>query len=339
MRQGLVGYTGDLGADAVLEDLRSLKRSGTLLVSDEGGSLVLLLARGQVEASFRLGAYGRLESPGQSYHLHLHEPTPTPQLPSRSSESASALLRALPRTRAPMRLPTGIVDLPALLDRLASLAFDGLLAYVADDELAVALLLDGTVRAAVHERSGRLSSRAEALRVLQKRCQEPGPGELELERIERAILEPLLALAIESVAPPESGPFSGLEVDERGYRYVSQGQAFLTVPSAPLGPPRRHALDVAIRPLPHIAMPTEPPGWEESRYTLTLRGKDALNPMTDLNMDFRSHHGEEGQRVLTLLGSGETLTGCAERLGLDLADLKPWVERFESAGFIRAQRG
>lgn len=338
MTQGLVGETGGLGAEAVLGDLRALKHSGTLLVSDDGGSLVLLIARGQVEASFRLGSYGRLEAPGQSYHLHLHEPAPTPQLPSRSPESASALLRALPRTRAPLRMPTGVVDLQALLERLSELAFDGLLAYVADSELAVVVLLDGKVRAAVHERSGRPSSRAEALRVLQKRSQEPGPGEIEIERVERAILEPLLALAVESVAPAESGPFSGLEVDERGYRYVSQGQVFLTVPSAPLGPPRRHALDLALKPLPHIDMPTEPPGWEESRYTLTLRGKDALNPMTDLNMDFRSSHGDEGQRVLTLLGSGAPLTGCAEQLGVDLADLKPWVERFESAGFIRAHR-
>ncbi len=339
MRQGLVGHTGGLGADALLDDMRALKQSGTLLVSDEAGSLVLLVARGQVEASFRLGAYGRLESPGQSYHLHLHEPAPTPQLPGRSPHSDSAVLRALPRTRTPMRIPTGVVDLPALLERLGALAFDGLLAYVADDELAVALLLDGSVRAAVHERGGRLSSRAEALRVLQKRCQEPGPGELEVERVERAVLEPLLALAIESVAPAEAGPFSGLEVDERGYRFHSQGQVFLTVPSAPLGPPRRHALDLALRPLPHLEMPTEPPGWEESRYTLTLRGKDALNPMTDLNMEFRNHHGDEGQRVLTLLGSGAPLTDCAERLGVDLADLKPWVARFEAAGLIRTQRG
>src|SRR5690606_32304551 len=191
VRQGLVGHTGGLGADAFLDDMRTLKQSGTLLVSDEAGSLVLLVARGQVEASFRLGAYGRLESPGQSYHLHLHEPAPTPQLPGRSPHSDSAVLRALPRTRTPMRIPTGVVDLPALLERLGALAFDGLLAYVADDELAVALLLDGSVRAAVHERGGRLSSRAEALRVLQKRCQEPGPGELEVERVERAILEPL----------------------------------------------------------------------------------------------------------------------------------------------------
>jgi hypothetical protein len=339
VRQGLVGDTGALGADSILEDLRGLKHSGTLVVSDEGGSLVLLVARGQVEASYRLGSYGRLEAPGQSYHLHLHEPAPTPQLPSRSPESASPLLRALPRTRAPMRFPTGIIDLPALLDRLAALSFDGLLAYTADDELAVALVLEGSVRAAVHERAGQLSSRSETLRVLQKRCQEPGPGELELERFERALLEPLLALAIESVAPAEDGPFSGLEVDERGYRFHSHGQVFLTVPAAPLGPPRRHALDMNLRPVPPIAMPTEPPGWEESRYALTLRGRDALNPMTDLNMSFRSQHGEEGQRVLTLLGSGEPLTGCAERLGIDLADLKPWVERFESAGFIRAHRG
>src|SRR5690606_5974555 len=115
-----------LTAAPLLDDMRALKQSGTLLVSDEAGSLVLLVARGQVEASFRLGAYGRLESPGQSYHLHLHEPAPTPQLPGRSPHSDSAVLRALPRTRTPMRIPTGVVDLPALLERLGALAFDGL---------------------------------------------------------------------------------------------------------------------------------------------------------------------------------------------------------------------
>ncbi len=339
MSEGLVGFTGSYGANAVLEDLRSLKQSGTVLFADAGGSLVLQLARGQVEASYRLGAYGRLEDAGQSYHLHLHEPAPTPQLPGRGPDSPAPLLRALPRTRSPQRMPTGVIDLPALLDRLSATTFNGLLSYVGDDDLAVAHVLDATNRAAVHERDGRLSSRSEALRVLQKRCQGPGDGELELERVERAILEPLLALAIESAAPQGDGAFSGLEVDERGYRFVNQGQVFLTVPSAPIGPARRHALDLGARPVPAIAMPSEPPGWEESRFTLTLRGKDALNPMTELNMEFRSDHGDLGHRVLTLLGSGETLIGCADRLGIDLGDLKPWIERFEAAGLIRAQRG
>lgn len=339
MSEGLVGFTGDYGADALLEDFRNLRQSGTVLFADAGGSLVLQLARGQVEASFRLGAYGRLEEPRQSYHLHLHEPAPTPQLPGRGTDSSAPLLRALPRTRAPQRMPTGVIDLPALLDRLNATAFDGLLSFAGADELAVALLLDGTIRAAVHERGGRLSSRSEALRVLQRRCQSAGDGELELERVERAILEPLVALAIESPAAHDDGPFSGLEVDERGYRFVNQGQVFLTVPSTPLGPARRHALDLKVRPVPSIAMPSEPPGWEESRFNLTLRGKDALNPMTELNMEFRSHHGELGHKVLTLLGSGRTLTGCADELGMDLGELKPWIERFESAGLIRAQRG
>ncbi len=339
MSEGLVGVTGDQGAEAVLADIRNLRQSGTVLLADEGGSLVLQLARGQVEASFRLGDYGRLEDPGQSFHLHLHEPAPTPQLPGRRPTSPAPLLRALPRTRSPQRMPTGVIDLIALLDRLNATGFDGLLSYVDDDEIAVAVLLGGTIRAAVHERGGRLSSRSEALRVIQRRCQGAGTGELELERVERAILEPLLALAIESAAPDKEGQFSGLEVDERGYRFVNQGQVFLTVASAPLGPARRHALDLKVRPVPVIEMPSEPPGWEDSRFNLTLRGKDALNPMTELNMEFRSHHGDLGHRVLTLLGSGETLTGCADRLGIDLGELKPWIERFESAGLIRAQRG
>ncbi|HZJ10659.1 MAG TPA: hypothetical protein VFD39_13250 [Trueperaceae bacterium] len=337
---GLVGNSGERGADYLLEASRNLKLSGTLVLNDGRGTLILQLTKGQVEASFKLGDYDRLDDVGQSFHLYPHEPAESPQLPARSPGSDSPLLRALPRTRQPYTLPTGVLDLSALLEQLHADSFDGVMAYVGNDETAVAVVLAGSIRAAVHERAGRLSSRSEALRVLQKRSSEKGEGRFELEAMERAIIGPLAALALESTAPTASdAPFSGLEMDERGYRFMRQGQAILCVPSKPHGPARRYALHDAQVPPPPLSFPKEPPGWEDRRYALTLRGKDALNPMTELNMEFRDHHGDIGQRVLDVLGRGHTLHDSADRLALDLGELKPWLERLEGAGLIREHRG
>lgn len=338
--QALLGNSGEQGADYLVEMGRSLKLSGTLVLADDGGSMILQLTKGQVEASFKLGGYDRLDLPGQSFHLYPHEPSESPQLPGRSPRSDSPLLRALPRTRLPFALPTGVLDLPALLERLHADQFNGVMTYVGNEETAVAVVLAGSIRAAVHERGGRLSSRSEALRVLQKRSGERGEGRFELEPMERAIVEPLAALALESTAKAAgNAPFSGLEMDERGYRFVRQGQAILCVPSEPHGPARRYALHDSQVPPPPLSFPKEPPGWEDRRYALTLRGKDALNPMTELNMEFREHHGDVGQRVLDVLGRGLTLQDSADKLALDLGELKPWLERLEGAGMIREHRG
>lgn len=336
----LLGGSGEQSAAYLLEAARNLKLSGTLVLNDGSGSLILQLTKGQVEASYKLGDYDRLEASGQSFHLCPHEPAESPQLPARSPRSDSPLLRALPRTRQPFTLPTGVLDLPALLDQLHADSFNGVMAYVGKDEVAVAVVLAGSIRAAVHERAGRLSSRSEALRVLQKRSGEKGEGRFELEAMDRAIIEPLAALALESTAPTASeAPFSGLEMDERGYRFIRQGQTILCVPSEPHGPARRYALHDTQAPPPPLSFPKEPPGWEDRRYALTLRGRDALNPMTELNMEFRDHHGDIGQRVLDVLGRGLTLQDSADRLTIDLGELKPWLERLEGAGMIREHRG
>lgn len=339
MSQGLCGTTGTVGADTLLDALRNLRCSGTLVLGDPKGSMILQLARGQVEASFKLGGYGRLDAPDQSFHLNPHDPSDLPQLPARRPGSGSALLRAAPRLRPAATLPLGSTDLTALLERLHTDAFDGLLSFESTDELALALFTEGSIRAAVHERNGRLSSRTEALRVLQKRSSEAGSGTLELESLERPIAEALLALALELKVPDAvDQAFTGIEVDDTGYRYFRQGQAYLSVPSAPHGPVMRYAL-TGTKTTSSLALPSEPPGWEEQRYALTLRGRDALNPMTELNMEFRNHHGDVGQRVLDVLGRGDTLQDSADSLGLELGELKPWLERLEGSGMIRLQRG
>jgi len=341
MSQGLCGTTGNLGADALLEALRNLKCSGTLVLGDGKGSMILQLAKGQVEASFKLGAYARLDAADQAFHLNPHEPSELPELPARRLNSSSPLLRALPRLRPPATLPLGSTDLGSLLERLHDESFDGVLSYEGTDEVALALITGGSIKAAVHERAGRLSSRTEALRILQKRSSESGSGTLELESLGKPIAEALVALALDLVAPDGADPaFTGVEVDDKGFRFFRQGQPYLSVPGVPHGPIRRFALTgTQAAAAASLSLPTEPPGWEEQRYALTLRGRDALNPMTELNMEFRSHHGEQGQRVLDALGQGATLQETAAGLGLELVDLKPWLGKLEGSGMVRLQRG
>lgn len=338
--QGMLGDTGQHSAAWLLDNLRAIRHSGTLALSDGGGTTLLLLARGQVEASFKLGPYTRLDAPDQRFHLHTHEPVLTPQLPARFPESKSPFLRALPRFAPPQRLTPGAIDLSDLLDRLHESRFYGSLSYSTERERSVALLVAGSVRAAVHEAAGALHDRAEAMRALQKAGQARAKGVLELDALEPAVVLPLAALALGQPAKADDQAFSGLEAHTGGYRFFKQGQPFLEVPGATDGPSdgsaRRYALaEQAVERAPQLELPAEPPGWEDRRFALTLRGRDALNPMTAIYMSFRTEHGEGGPRVLEALGKGETIGRTAEALGMELGELKPWLERLERAGTLR----
>lgn len=334
--QGMLGDTGEHSAEWLLENLRTVRQSGTLALTDSGGTTLLLLARGQVEASFRLDQYAQLDTPNQRFHLHTHEPTLTPRLPARFPASRAPLMRALPRLSPPQRLTPGAVDLADLLERLHEARFHGSLSYATERERSVALLVAGSVRAAVHEAAGTVHDRAEAMRALQKAGQARARGALELDALAPAVVLPLAALALARTAEADDRTFDGLEVWEGGYRFYRQGQPFLEVLGATEGPTRRYSLgEQAVERAPEIELPDEPPGWEDRRFTLTLRGRDALNPMTDRFMQFRAEHGELGRRVLTELGKGDTLGRTAKALELELGELKPLLERLERAGTLR----
>lgn len=337
MSEGLLGTTGDLTGQDLVEALRNLKCSGTLALSEARGSVLLQLARGQVEATYKLGHYGSLDDPRQGYHLYPHEPAPYPRLPSRLPASAAALLRVLPRVSPPTPLPSGLVDLRALLDGLQERAFHGALSFVREGEAAVALLLRGQVAAAVHERGEQVHERAEAMRALQRAGMDAAGPPLELDPLDPAIVRSLVGLALGRAADvPDPSTFSGLHLADGHARFLRNGQPYLTVACDTPGPPRRYALLEDDGAQPQLQLPDEPPGWEEQRYALTLRGQDALNPMTELSMHFRTSFGRTGQTVLEALGRGRTLEETAQSLQLELQELKPWLKRLEGEGLVRA---
>ena len=86
---------------------------------------------------------------------------------------------------------------------------------------------------------------------------------------------------------------------------------------------------------PAVPLPEEPPGWEAQHYVLTLRGRDALNPMTELWMRFRTNYGAPGQHLLEVLADGASLEAVASALDTPLEELRPWLARLEDEGFVR----
>ena len=99
---------------------------------------------------------------------------------------------------------------------------------------------------------------------------------------------------------------------------------------------RYAALDEPAAPV--VPLPEEPPGWEAQHYVLTLRGRDALNPMTELWMRFRSTYGVAGQRLLEVLADGATLEAAAAAIDTPLEELRPWLHKLEEEGMVRVGR-
>ena len=154
------------------------------------------------------------------------------------------------------------------------------------------------------------------------------------------MLASLLGLATaQPSTDPNRAAYTGLEADERGYHYFDQGERVLHVPAELVGTARRYRRLESDRDalLPELELPDDPPGWEENTYALTLRGQDAVNPMTDVAMRFHEEYGPMGRRILDALGRGASIEKAAGALGLDLQEFKPWLRRLEEDGLVRVR--
>ena len=141
---------------------------------------------------------------------------------------------------------------------------------------------------------------------------------------------------------------TGIVAAASGFTFVHRGEPYLellgTAHDLDLGdaeagdePRRFAALDEPAAPA--VPLPSEPPGWEAQHFVLTLRGRDALNPMTELWMRFRSTYGAPGQRLLEVLADGATLEAVATALDTPLEELRPWLQRLEAEGLVRVGGG
>ncbi len=331
--KGISGHSGMLSGAALLQSFEKLNCSGTLLLEQDRGSLLLLLNQGRASASFKLGLGPELSQQDQGFHFQPHEAAKLPQLPSRFPASSLALLRALPGLSG-SSLSAASLDFRALLKHLAEQSFSGSLSLEDDKRRGVVLFLKGRIGFAQFETETQERSGQNALRAIYRSCLH-SEIQLDLRRLEPQLVASLLGLALDLVVGNEAKPpadFSGLEASEEGYTYYQEGKAYLQIPVELRGKSNRYA---PCQNSPSLTLPNEPPDWETYCYQLTLRGRDALNPMTELAMAFQDSLDNKGRELLTQLSQSRSIEELASRLKLQLEELKPQIMQLEHEGLIK----
>lgn len=367
----LSGALGPLSARALLTMLEANSASGTLFLhqsqSRQGSatpnpnatatSSLVLLRRGKpylhTDLYTGLGpsAPFDIDQDAAQFDFWAHAETqPLPTAPLRYPDAAGALWALPPLLETPL-LSTAEVDLRALIARFAGQRWNGAVVLESSAEQGLLLFREGQlggafsseVQASLGGPSGAAPRTRRGSSALRTLVQLQGPAELTRFTLPKLVAESLLGLVLDQqVAGAAAGgvpdAFDGLELTPGGVRYYRAGTPYLQLthphPSPASARPSSGLYTVCHRP-PVLILPTEPPGWEQQRYQLTLRGRDALNPMTELAMRFRSDFGPVGQRTLEHFRTELSLEEAAETLGLDLSELRRTVEHLEGESFIR----
>ncbi|MFC6591052.1 hypothetical protein ACFP81_02720 [Deinococcus lacus] len=99
--------------------------------------------------------------------------------------------------------------------------------------------------------------------------------------------------------------------------------------------PQPGAFTAAAHP-PTLTLPRSLAGWAHLPYALTLRGKDALSPITSVHHEFRSQFGDRGGlALLQALAQGQSPADYALRAELALTELEPLLRQLRDQGYIR----
>lgn len=337
------GELGSLSARDLLGMFAAARASGTLVLTRGTAARAVRLTRGQPGSPADLGGAFDLGVSGGAFAFWpaaADLPDPVPTLPSRYP-AARGPLWALPALAEQPLLSTAETDLRAVTARLAGEAFGGALVLGAPGVYGLLLFQGGRLAGAVLEDENGLSRGDAGLRALSGGLAER--AELTLHALPEGIVADalglLLGLRLEGLAGVPDG-FSGLELSPAGARYYAAGSPYLFVPrpggaSAPGAATLPPGLFAPSLRTPSLSLPSEPHGWEQRLYGLTLRGRDALNPLTELSMRFRGEFGRAGQRALEQFRTEGSVEAAAAALSLALGDLKPTVERLHTEGFLR----
>lgn len=257
-----------------------------------------------------------------------------PELPALLPEARWPGLVCIPHGPDVRLLPAGLVSLPALAAHLGGTAFHGVVAAHGGAGSAAAVAVGGRFVAAVGDRSEHELGGPNALRLLARHAIDPDAPALRLVPLPHA---PLAAVAAVMLGRQADGG-DELQVGEHATVLSRDGTPWLHVayPSAErLG---RFAAGVAVADLPALALPEEPLDWETRSYQLTLRGRDVLDPMTEVAMRFAAEYGTSGRKLLLALQRGLDAETAAAELGLDLDEVGVRLRRLEREGFVRVAR-
>ena len=226
-------------------------------------------------------------------------------------------------------LRAAFCDLRQLRDYLRREVFDGYLSVLDDDGQpdAHAVFFEGrAVNAAAVQGQGCVWGRA-ALGEMSRRY---AAGQcLDLFDLDRVIVHPLAGVGERAwrSSPPEN--FTGARVNRDGVELWRAGELVAVVNANHLEPGLYPA---PLRP-PELEWPRSVGPWAATMYTATLRGRDALNPITETNQRLRAEN-PDAPVVLRLLLELGTAGRVAERMGRDVLDLETLVLSFVGQGLV-----
>ncbi|MCA9838122.1 MAG: hypothetical protein KC422_14485 [Trueperaceae bacterium] len=320
---------GSSGAELIEFFLQS-PETASLIIESLDASALLLLHQGKVQKHYSFAKALDMDLRGLEFFYYQHPMNGHIEFPSRFPASINPLLRALPALpETYVRLAKG-QDFSETLKLFVDESFSGYVRLEADLKQGVLLIKEGAISMAVVEHDDQIQEDNDALRTLRSLPLE-SHSLMALRPLAPTILEGLLSLAAKNRSHG-SHIFNGLECTEAGYAFFKDGRVILRTSAELMGDAGYYPNLTSARTL---AMPDEPPGWEQKAYLLTLRGRDALNAITDLAMQFQQSFGDEGKKVLSRVAKDKTPEVLANSLQLNLTDLKSWLDRLEREGLIR----
>lgn len=120
---------------------------------------------------------------------------------------------------------------------------------------------------------------------------------------------------------------------------VEQGSCILMMEGKVLGRFQMELGETGVFPAPlrpqTLILPKPLAGWAHQQYPVTLRGRDALSPITPTHQNFRKHHGQQGVDFLRSLGQDLTPAEYSLRNDIPLHDLEPLIQNWLKDGFIK----
>jgi hypothetical protein len=240
-------------------------------------------------------------------------------------EATLPLLSALPiGERVWQSLHASFAELPKLAQHLEKIGFDGALVLPE----AVALVFEGKIVNACAQRGEDILWGDVGLLEFSRRYSAGTP--LEGLMLERTLCHALSGLQDRPWRVNPTDGFTGARVSGGYMIFLQDGN---TLGRVQIGGRENGAYPAALRPKP-LTLPRVIGAWASERYVLTLRGRDAVNPITDTYNRARAAHGKPALEVLTLLGRGKTPLEVAATLEKDTGGFEAMVEIFIREGLL-----
>jgi hypothetical protein len=240
-------------------------------------------------------------------------------------DSSLPLLSALPiGERVWQGLHASFAELPKFAQHLDKTGFDGALLLPE----AVALVFEGKIVNACAQRGEEVLWGDAALLEFSRRYSAGTP--LEGLVLERTVVHALSGLQDRPWRVNPTDGFTGARVSGGYMIFLQDGN---TLGRVHIGGRENGAYPAALRPKP-LTLPRVIGAWASERYVLTLRGRDAVNPITDTYNRARAAHGKPALEVLTLLGRGKTPLEVAVALEKDAGNFEAMVEIFIREGLL-----